>query len=112
MASHLVGSLITCSEGCVGPGLSLAWTAWLRLRCGGFLVRILVLVGVSRGSAEPFFRVPGRGGHLGVPATKWAGRGRPAGHAAVPPAVSRWPFPLARLRGPFFSRGVPSEISG
>jgi hypothetical protein len=28
-----VGSLITCSEGCVGPGLSLAWTAWLRLRC-------------------------------------------------------------------------------
>jgi hypothetical protein len=33
MASHLVGSLITCSEGCVGPGLSLAWTAWLRLRC-------------------------------------------------------------------------------
>jgi hypothetical protein len=38
MASHLVGSLIPCSEGCVGryiqgPGLSLAWTAWLRLRC-------------------------------------------------------------------------------
>ena len=33
MASHLVGSLITCSEGCVGPWLSLAWTAWLRLRC-------------------------------------------------------------------------------
>ena len=33
MASHLVGSLITCSEGCVGPGLSLAWIAWLRLRC-------------------------------------------------------------------------------
>ena len=56
---------------------------------GGFLVRILVLVGVSRGSAEPFFRVPGRGGHLGGPATKWGGRGRPAGHAAVPPAVPR-----------------------
>jgi hypothetical protein len=33
MASHLVGSLITCSEGCVGLRLSLAWTAWLRLRC-------------------------------------------------------------------------------
>jgi hypothetical protein len=32
--SHLVGSPITCSgEGCVGPGLSLACTAWLRLRC-------------------------------------------------------------------------------
>ena len=53
------------------------------------MVRILVLVGVSRGSAEPFFRVPGRGGHLGGPATKWGGRGRPAGHAAVPPAVPR-----------------------
>jgi hypothetical protein len=35
MASHLVGSPITtCSEGCVGPWLSLAWTVWLlRLRC-------------------------------------------------------------------------------
>ena len=54
---------------------------------GVFLVRILVLVGVSRGSAEPFFRVPGRGGHLVGPATKWGGRGRPAGHAAVPPAT-------------------------
>jgi hypothetical protein len=57
------------------------------MRC--FLVRILVLVGVSRGSTEPFFRVPGRGGPLGGPATKWGGRGRPAGHAAVPPAVPR-----------------------
>jgi hypothetical protein len=33
-----------------------------------------------------FFRLPGRGRHLGGPATKWGGRG-PAGHAAVPPAV-------------------------
>ena len=79
---------------------------------GGFLVRILVLVGVSRGSAEPFFRVPGRGGHLGGPATKWGGRGRPAGHAAVPPAVPRVRFPLAGPWGAFFSRGIPSEISG
>jgi hypothetical protein len=35
MASHLLGSLNTCFEGCVGPGLSLslAWAAWLRLLC-------------------------------------------------------------------------------
>jgi hypothetical protein len=45
---------------------------------------------LGRGSTEPFFRVPGRGGHMGGPATKWGGRGRPAaGHAAVPPAVPR-----------------------
>jgi hypothetical protein len=36
-----------------------------------------------------FFCLPGRGGHLGGAATKWGGRGRPAGHAAVPPAVPR-----------------------
>jgi hypothetical protein len=40
---------------------------------GGFLVRILVLVGAPRGRTGPFFR-PGRGGHLGGPATKWGGR--------------------------------------
>jgi hypothetical protein len=28
-------------------------------------------------------------GTWGGPATKWGGRGRPAGHAAVPPAVPR-----------------------
>jgi hypothetical protein len=54
----------------------------------------------------------GRGGHLGGPATKWGGRERLVGHAAVPPAVRRWPLPLAGPRGPFLSRGVPSEISG
>jgi hypothetical protein len=36
-----------------------------------------------------FFRLPGRGVHLGGAASKWGGRGRPVGHAAVPPAVRR-----------------------
>jgi hypothetical protein len=53
------------------------------------LVRLRDLVGAPRGRIGLFFRVPGRGGHLGGPATKWGGRGRPAGHAAVPPAVPR-----------------------
>ena len=47
--------------------------------CGGFLVRFLVLVGASRGRTGPFFRLPGRGGCLGGPSTKWGGPGRPAG---------------------------------
>jgi hypothetical protein len=56
--------------------------------CGRFLIRLCDLVGEPRGRSGPFFRLPGRrGGHLGGPATKWGGRGRPAGHAAVPPAV-------------------------
>jgi hypothetical protein len=38
-----------------------------------------------RGRTGLFFRLTGRGGHLGGPATKWGGRGRPAGHAALPP---------------------------
>jgi hypothetical protein len=38
-----------------------------------------------------FFRLPGRGGGgcLGGPSTTWGGRGRPAGHTAVPLAVPR-----------------------
>jgi hypothetical protein len=60
-----------------------------KTRVGGFLVRILVLVGAPRARTGPFFCLPGRGGHLGGPATKWGGRWRPAGHAAVPPAVRR-----------------------
>jgi hypothetical protein len=55
---------------------------------GVFLVRILVLVGASKGRTGPFFRLPGRGEHLGGLTTKWGGWGRPAGHmAAVPQAV-------------------------
>jgi hypothetical protein len=46
---------------------------------GVFLVRILVLVGASRGRTGPFFRLPGRGGCLGgTTSTKWGGPGRPA----------------------------------
>jgi hypothetical protein len=56
---------------------------------GRFLIRLCDLVGAPRGRSGPFFCLPGRGGHLGVPATKWGGRGRPAGHAAVLPAVPR-----------------------
>jgi hypothetical protein len=55
-----------------------------------FWLGFLVLVGALRGRTGPFFCLPdGRGGHLGGPATKWGGRWRPAGHAAVPPAVRR-----------------------
>jgi hypothetical protein len=58
-----------------------------------------------------FFCLPGRGGHLGGPATKWGGRERPAGHAAVPPAALT--FVPGRAAGAvFFSGGGPSEISG
>ena len=78
------------------------------LHVGGFLVRILVLVGAPRGRTGLFFCLPGRGVHLGGAASKWGGRGRPVGHAAVPPAA----LPLAGPRGAFFFRGVPSEISG
>jgi hypothetical protein len=55
---------------------------------GGFLVGLCDLVGPNW---AVFFASldAGRGGHLGGPATKWGGRGRPAGHAAVPPAVRR-----------------------
>jgi hypothetical protein len=38
------------------------------------LVRILVLVGASRGRTGPFFRLPGRGGCLGGAPTKWGER--------------------------------------
>jgi hypothetical protein len=67
-------------------------------------------MGAPRGRTGLFFCLPGRGEHLGGPATKWGGRGRPAGHAAVPPAVWRWPLPLAGPRpwGPFPPhRGLP-----
>jgi hypothetical protein len=72
---------------------------------GRFLIRLCNLVGEPRGRPGPFFRLPGRGGHLGEPATKLGGRGRPVGHAAVPPAVPRLPLPLAGPRGAFFFQG-------
>jgi hypothetical protein len=60
-----------------------------RYQDGRYLVRLCDLVGAPRGRPGPFFRLTGRGGHLGGLTTKWGGRGRPAGHAAVPPAVPR-----------------------
>jgi hypothetical protein len=72
---------------------------------GRFLIRPCDLVGAPMGRTGLFFCLPGRGGHLGGPTTKWGGRGRPSGHAAVPPAVRRWPLPLAGPRGPFFFPG-------
>jgi hypothetical protein len=54
---------------------------------GRFLIRLCDLVGAPRGHPGPLFGLPDRGGHLGRPATKRGGRGRPAGHAAVPLAT-------------------------
>jgi hypothetical protein len=90
-------------------------TSWRRQSVGGcartqapdvgrFLIRPCDLVGAPRGRFGPFFCLPGRGGHLVGPATKWCGRERPAGHAAVPPAVPHWPF-----QKPFLS---PSRAAG
>jgi hypothetical protein len=56
---------------------------------GRFRIRLCDLVGASRGRTGLFFCLPGRGWHLWEPATKWGGRGRPVGHAAVLPAVRR-----------------------
>jgi hypothetical protein len=58
----------------------------------------------------PFFRLPGRGGHLGEPTTKWGGRGRPAGHASRggAPGGAALTFAPGRAAGDvFFRGGVP-----
>jgi hypothetical protein len=76
---------------------------------GRYLVRQRDLVGAPRGRTGLLFCLPGRGEHLpggtthAQLRTNWGGRGRPAGHAAVPPAVPRWPPPpsLAGPRGCF-----------
>jgi hypothetical protein len=79
--------------------------------CAGcFLIRLCDLVGAPRGRFGPFFCLPGRGEHLGGPATKWGGRGRESrptgGHAAVPPAVPRWPcFTPSRAAGAVSPQG-------
>ena len=79
---------------------------------GRFLVRLCDLVGAPRGHLWQFFCFPGRVGHMGGPPTKWGGRGRPAGHMAMPSLAPCVRFPLAGPWGAFFSRGVPSEMSG
>jgi hypothetical protein len=75
---------------------------------GRFLIRLCDLVGAPRGRFGPFFCLPGRGGHLGGPATKWGGRERPAGHAAVPRATGGAALASAPSRatgGVFFFQG-------
>jgi hypothetical protein len=71
-------------------------------------------VGAARGRSGPFFRLPGRGGHLGGPATKWGGRGRPAGRGPRGGATggAALTFAPGRAAGAVFSRGVPSDICG
>jgi hypothetical protein len=98
------------------PAPLIIWTRALALPLSGrFLIRLCDLVGELRGRPGPFFRLPGRGGHVGEPATKWGGRGRPVGHAATRRCHRRcradlcpWPG----RGGRFFFRGVVSEISG
>ena len=87
-------------------------SSWGSVLNGRFLIGLCDLVGAPRGHLWQFFCFPGRVGHMGGPSTKWGGRGRPAGHMAMPPAVPRVRFPLAGPWGAFFSRGVASEISG
>jgi hypothetical protein len=86
-----------------------------RRHCGRNLVRLRDLVEAPRGRTGLFFRLPGRGGHLGGAATKWGGRGRaPAGQHARGGASSgaALTFTPGRATGAvFFSRGVPAEIS-
>jgi hypothetical protein len=83
---------------------------------GGFLVRILVLVGAPRGRTGPFVRLPGRGGHLGGPATShqvgWSGEA--SGSRGGAPGGAALTFAPGRAAGAVFfsSRGVPSETSG
>jgi hypothetical protein len=80
---------------------------------GGFLVRILVLVGAPRGRTGPFFRLPGHVGHLpggGSHQVGWSGEAHgPRGGA---PGGAALTFAPGRAAGTVFSRGMPSEISG
>jgi hypothetical protein len=85
----------------------------LRAFLGGrFLIRLCDLVWAPSGLNGQFCRLPGRGGCLGGPATKWGGRGRPAGHMAVPPAAPHVRSLLAGVLAPFFFSGLPSEAIG
>jgi hypothetical protein len=58
---------------------------------GRFLIRPCDLMGAPRGRTGLFFAPLAVVGTCGdqPPSGKWGGRGRPAGHAAVPPAARR-----------------------
>jgi hypothetical protein len=60
---------------------------------GRFLIRPCDLVRASRGRNGLICRLPGRGGCLGRPSTKWGGPGRPAGHTAARCGGARVRFP-------------------
>jgi hypothetical protein len=79
---------------------------------GGFLVRILVLVGAPRGRTGPFFCLPGRGGHLGGTSHQvgWSVEAR--GSRGGAPGGAALSFAPGWAAGGVFSRGVPSEVSG
>jgi hypothetical protein len=82
---------------------------------GRNLVRLRDLVGAPRGRTGLFFRLPGRGGHLGGPATKWGGRGRPAVHAAVnqkDPGFGRFSRSFFEWRFSFFLNRSVGQKTG
>jgi hypothetical protein len=60
---------------------------------GRFLIRLCDLVRASSGRNGLISRLPGRGGCLGGPSTKWGGPGRPAGHTAARSGGARVRFP-------------------
>jgi hypothetical protein len=74
---------------------------------GGFLVRILVLVGAPRGRTGPFFRLPGRGGHLAPGQTGhqvvWSGEAR--GSRGGAPGGAALAFAPGRAAGAVFFQG-------
>jgi hypothetical protein len=82
-----------------------------RLGCSrSYLVRLRDLVGAPRSRTGLFFSPPWPWrGPRGAPTkspTNWGGRGRPAGHAAVPPAAPRADLcPWPGRGGRFFFRG-------
>jgi hypothetical protein len=92
-------------------------------RDGRFLIRLCDLVRASSGRNGLICRLPGRGGCLGGPSTKWGGPGRPAGHTAVRSGGARVRFPwpavahvrlgwaTSRLSGGTILRGCARGLS-
>ena len=70
---------------------------------GRFLSRLCDLVGAPRGRPGPFFRLPGRGGHMGGPATKWGGPG--SGSRGGAPGGAALTFAPGRAAGAVFFQG-------
>jgi hypothetical protein len=87
-------------------------------RGGRYLVRPCDLVWACGGRNGLFCRLPGRGGCLGGPTTKWGGQGGERGprdtrRSGGAPGGAALTFAPGRAAGAvFLFRGVPSEISG